>query len=569
MKWIVQRPITSQLSGTSSSLGLFLRSRQRNCRLAGFAALASPRRSQRRGLKSATLCLLVVLGALSPAVAVAQSGEDVAKGLLRALIESQLERSNRRGAPRDSLRPPQGRPQLTSEMQQLRPIIGSVAQESATLAALLNNESRRSIEIRQRLPDAIRFQAAATALKQQADVQNDHRLLLDGFRGLNSDWQTLSHQLHQCRGLSADAGNLLQRIDQLDGQYCSLLGIQEQFDVQELSRSAYVLTAYLRDLDDELDRAAPPPGVGRGLAPGMRRLRQKADYFAGLISSGVPLPTAVAEFKSLNDDWTAMQDQLRRYTDHSVVRSTQRIQETLRTLHQILRLPVSLDKNLLLHLVHDADTEMSELFRTITLEQMMNLPDSESIAAAADAAYGSLQNLDDVIHRDENPQVIAEAWVYADESWKLLSYYLQPVRDVRAQTQIRTVSQSLQALRETLGITLSFDRNALVQSAASLENLAEHLVTAIQRWQSRPGEHDRSLVARAQAVVSQCHDLEQSLLANRDRNRLQRECDQVVTAWQSVRPELKKCDTPERESLDHVASSFTPELIRLRTLLDD
>ena len=516
-----------------------------------------------------SLAVLILSGSLWSPRGHAQSREDIAKGLLRALIESQLERSDRRGAPRDPFRQPQGgRPQVTVEMQQLRPIVASVSQEAAALSALLNTEGRRNFEVRQRVPDAIRFQATATALKQQADVQNDHRALLEGFRGLNSEWQTLSHQLRQCRGLSGTVDSALTRIDQLDTQYCALLGIQEQFDAQELSRAAYVLTAYLRDLSDELDRAAPPAGIGRRLSPKMRRLNQKADYFANLVSSGVPFATAVAEYKALYDEWMAIQDDVRAYSGHSVVRSSQRIQETLRALHRLLRLPISIDKSLLLHLVHDAEGEMAELFRTITLEQMISLPDNESIAATADAAYGSLQNLDDVIHRDESPQAVAEAWVYADESWKLLAYYLEPTRDARTQAKVRSISQSLHSLRETLGITLSFDRTALVQSASSLENLAEHLVTAIQTWQRRPGNHDRALVTKAQALVNRCHELEQSLLSNRDRNRLQRECDAVIAAWQQVRPELRNCDTQERETLDHVASSFTPELIRIRTLLE-
>ena len=61
----------------------------------------------------------------------AQSGEDIARGLLKALIESQLQKSQRRsGGPGETLRPPNGRgvpgqPQLTGQIQQLRPIAAS------------------------------------------------------------------------------------------------------------------------------------------------------------------------------------------------------------------------------------------------------------------------------------------------------------------------------------------------------------------------------------------------------------------------------------------------------------
>ena len=96
-----------------------------------------------------TFCVLTGLMLLpaTPPRASAQDGEDIARGLLRALIESQLEKANRknRNLP-DPFRTPltQQRGTLTAEMQKLRPVAASFAQESATLAALLNTDARRN-----------------------------------------------------------------------------------------------------------------------------------------------------------------------------------------------------------------------------------------------------------------------------------------------------------------------------------------------------------------------------------------------------------------------------------------
>ena len=98
------------------------------------------------------LCVAVLCSSLFPARAAAQNGQDIGKDLLRALIESQLEKSRRKnGGPNDPFRDPQGngnlRPgQTTQEMQKLRPITASFAQESATLTALLNSDARRSFK---------------------------------------------------------------------------------------------------------------------------------------------------------------------------------------------------------------------------------------------------------------------------------------------------------------------------------------------------------------------------------------------------------------------------------------
>ena len=194
------------------------------------------------------LCAVVVQISQASPVLNAQGGEDIAKGLLRALIESQLEKSQRRAGGSENLRP--GR--VTPQMQELRPLTASYAQESATLSALLNTDARRSFEIRRHLQAAIQLQANATALSQRSARQTNHLAMLDEYRGLNSEWAALSHQLDQCRSLSAQARACMKRVSRLDAKYCSLLEIQEQFNKPHLTRQAYTLTAYLRDLVDGL-----------------------------------------------------------------------------------------------------------------------------------------------------------------------------------------------------------------------------------------------------------------------------------------------------------------------------
>ena len=526
-----------------------------------------------RQLTPGAICcvlLTAVLFSVTAQVAVAQSGEDIAKGLLRALIESQLERANRRRGPEpDPFRPPANRGRETDEVQRLRPVIASFSQESATLSALLNTDARRSFQIRRHLPDAIKLQATATALKQQTDAQRDHRVLVGSYRSLNNDWKALSHQLRQCDRLSSQSLAAIERVDRLDQQYCALLGIQEQFDNQQLIRESYTLAAYMRDLSDELNHTPRPSGVSHQLPLNLRHLIHKTEYFSSLVSGNVQLQAIVNEYKSVYDDWNDLQNDLRKYSDHSVARSVQRIQETHRSIHQVLRLDIGLDRNLLLHLVREADHTLTELFRTTSLEHLIALPDSDEIPSTADMVYGTIQNLDDLIRRNENPEAIAEAWVYADEAWNLLAYYFESARDPRITSQIRSIGQTMDSLRSALGVTISVDRNLLIRSASSMETLAEHLSEAVRQWQRRPGSHDRSLQTKADQLIRRCHDLEQALLANRDLNYVRRQCDEAIETWQDIRPGLKQCDTEERETINHIVDTLTPELIRMRTLLGD
>ncbi len=525
-----------------------------------------------------TLCIILCATTIATSTTIqqaqAQSGEDVAKGLLRALIESQLEKSRRKNNPQTgSLRNPNQqrgpRPgQLTNEIQQLRPITASFAQESATLVALMNTAARRDFEIRRRLPDAIRLQATATALNQQAASQSNHRAMLDGFRNLNAEWTTLSHQLNQCKSLTPQTQAAVKRMAALDAQYCSILGLQEQFDSTQLIREAYTLSTYLRDLTDEV-RDSGAIGVNHTVLRNLGRVSQEADYFAQLVARGIPFARAVTEYQQLYKGWQSVDSSLENYSARAVTRTMRRIRDSHRTIHGLLRLEMGIDQELVLHLVHEIDHELTDLYKSITLEQLMSVPDGDAVTTAADAAYGTIQNLDDLVHRKEPPQAIAEAWVYADEAWKMFAYYVSPIRDAQTQASLRSIGDSMESLRRMMGVTVEFDRNAMVNSASLLETKAAQLVASIRRWQTHPGNHDRRLVNQVESLVEQCHSLEQSLLAGRQPNQLRRTCDTMVTLWQQIRPELKKCDTDEREEINYVTATFTPELIRLRTMLGE
>ena len=507
----------------------------------------------------------------------AQSGEDIAKGLLRALIESQLQKSQRRSEvapPPDSLRPHNGRgvpghPHDTPQMLQLRPIVAGFSQQMATLSAVLQTDSRRNLQVRRLVPDVIRLQATATALNQRCTAVHSHFLILDDVRNLNSEWSVLLHQLENCNGISPQAVACMQRIAALDSQYCSLMGIQEQFNSQDLIRAVYTLTTYVRDITDDVqDR--PQPGVAhRQLVRELSQFGQRVEYFAALVSRGAPYSSVVGEYRSLHLDWVKIESRLRGYTGAGIARTTRRMQATHRTIHQLLRLELSIDRNQVLNLVHSIDHEMQELSQRISLEHLMTLADGSAVPATADAVLGTLQNLDDLVHRDESAQAIGEAWVFADDAWKQFVYYTNSIRDPAITVGIRGISSGMTSLQQSLGVTIEYDQEQLVRTASSLENHAVRLLDVIKRWQRRPGADVSALQRQAELLIKYFHSLEQSLASPRGVLDHRRKCDQAVELWQQIRIGLKACDTDERGELDHIVATFTPELIRLNTMLGE
>ena len=506
------------------------------------------------------------------------SSKDIVKGLLRALVESQLEREGLRGnaAPQPGGQRP-GRPgspgrqpqPMSAQIQQLRPVIAAMSQEATTLTALLNTDARRSFEIRRLLGDTLQLQAATTSLRQRTERETDPNVILTGFLNLNVAWKTLSHQLMQCTSLSPQSAQCIERINRLDAQYCSILGIQEQFDSRDLVRAADTLAADIRALSDELNYSTGATASKFRLIATLRRIEERSHLLANMASDAVPFQSVVSEYRGLFQSWQAVRPELSAYANRSVTRAVARIEEAHRSLHQLLRLEYGVDPALASQMALLLQRDVGQLFRSITLEQMMVLRDHRAIAVAADVMSGSVENLVDVISRNEAQPVIGEAWYFVDEAWRVLGHYLAPIQTAEVQRQMAGVSQAVDGLRLAIGVQVQFDQRLISQQATSLSAATDRIHVTVKQWMARPGTSLDALHRQVDQLEDKCRSLESLCVNQRDQARARSRCDEVIAIWQTIRPQLLQCTTPERETLERLSDSFTQDVVRLRMMLDE
>lgn len=518
-------------------------------------------------VRSSVIAMITVsIAALGVSRVCAQSGEDIARQLIRGLIESRLEKERRK---LDPFRPPETPGQPTPQVQQLQTISATYAQEANALSAVLNTDARRDYRIRRYLPAAFQFEATASAVRQQTASARNHLQLVDNYRQLNSEWLTLSYQLRNQPGVSRRAIEVLDRMDRLDGQYCALLQIQSQFDSRRLARAADLLSAELRHLGEELRYGTAASARRSRLIRRLQRQQQQADYFADLVSDSQRMDVVVQEYRRLYQAWESVKPDLDRYSNRSITRRVQRVASAHRTIHGLLRLDFGLDKRLVLHLVRDIETTMNELFQRITLADLMSTPDSSDVTDAADTAYGTLQHFTDVVQNGDSREETGEAWGYLHESWELLAYHLRSIQNPRVQHHLEEITGELTALRETLGVAVLWDPGEMARRASALESMAEGIHQAIRRWHRSAGVSDANRVQDARELISHCHELEQLIMQRRPPADIREECDHVTQSWQHLRPYLSECDTAERETLEQLAAAFTPELVRILTSLPE
>ena len=78
-----------------------------------------------------------------------------------------------------------------------------------------------------------------------------------------------------------------------------------------------------------------------------------------------------------------------------------------------------------------------------------------------------------------------------------------------------------------------------------------------------------ALKNRVHQLVDACHALELAILRRQAPNVCRQQCDGIIGQWQQIRPALAQCTTPEALAINDMIATFTPELIRLRTMLGD
>jgi hypothetical protein len=490
-----------------------------------------------------------------------EAGKEIAKELLRALIESQLERQGREtfgpGRPVPPVIGEIPRPtQATPEMIQIRRILTSMSQDTNALSAVVSEEGRRNPDLRRLTADVIQFQGIVRAGQQRADRENNHLAMQLMIQNMDQAWKPLAYQIGTTRNSSATLRQTAERISQLNAQACQILGIRDQFNIRELVRAADVLSADIRTLTDEVSyNGSLSPDRSRLLAR-LRKLQDQATLFANLAAGGGQFQAVVAEYRNLFQSWQVLRPELDQYSARTVSRTAARIQETHRTIHQLLRLEFSFDQTMV--------QKMAE-----TLERELSLTDSRSLPAAADELFGTAQNLTDVVTRKEALPAVGEAWLYLQERWKLFEFYLVTIRTPEIRRRIEGVSQSIDLLQDAIGVTVTFDRRVLSRQAATLEGMADHLQLIVRRWLNRSGQQDVALGTQIQRLSERCRELTQLINTGRDQGTLVIKCDEVIAEWQQLRPALNRCETEEKEPVEQTIDAFIPALIQLRTMLEN
>jgi hypothetical protein len=317
---------------------------------------------------------------LTPLVAWAQPPRDqrreLVEGLLRTFLEAQIEKNLRPDRPAP---PPQAIP---ADLVKAREALSGFAREANQLYELLQAESVRNATARQYLPEMMRVAAQAGVLAERSSRIYDVQSLGREFRDLDRQWRLLSYRLDQADGLSRLCGPGVRRLDGFAAALGQLCGIQPQTDYRELLRQTDALNSDLQRLVDEIEIGLGRSRDAQVLQLHGRRIQQQVRLLANLIAQQTSRAAIVAEFHRYQQLWQPFAASLWPLGQRNLERTLRNLEETDRQIHELLWLPVPINRQHLQHLTEVLMNRVDELLDGVTLRVLMELRGAPADAAA-------------------------------------------------------------------------------------------------------------------------------------------------------------------------------------------
>ena len=511
-------------------------------------------------------CITTLL-AVSPSPTLAQNGRELIGGLLRDLIESEIDRQQQKqpGLRRSA---PGGQP--SANARQARTYFGQFRDESQQLANHLQRDARRIPGVRSHLDEVLRLRARTELLNQRYATPQSDATLRQDIQSLDRDWRMAAYHLNQLRDLPDPCRQSIRRLDDINQRCCGLFDIGPQFDRRDVVRLADALVAELHHLQRDVEFELRSNTKSRPLLLQLSRLEARAKLLSDSAADGDAFEVVVAEYRRVYNDWNGLSRRLESINDRHIDRTVDQIHEIHRALHEHLLLEVVVDRGRLQHLARQTQHRIEALSDAFSLALLAQIPEGQTLLESARIVFAESEYLVEAIARNAANDELCDHWQALAAGWREFSVCSQPIDSPRIRGLRREIDSMIDAMRQDLGVQIAFDRRTVLRVAAELEGIAQQTQFHVEQWRRRPGARvDDATIDRARRFAKDCRRLHEDCAARGvEREQLGRSCQRIANDWTQLRPGLLRCNTIDQSALRRVSDQATARLVRLQVMLE-
>ncbi len=515
------------------------------------------------------LLAVIAVSTLTPLVIQAQPPRDqrreLVEGLLRTFLEAQIERSLRPD------RPPPQQQAIPADLVKAREALSEFANEAKRLYEVLQAESVRNATARQYLPEMMRVASQAGVLAEKSSRIYDVQSLGREFRDVDRQWRLLSYRLDQADGLSRLCGPSVQRLDGFAAALGQLCGIQPQTDYRELLRQTDALNSDLHRLVDDIEIGLGRTRDAQVLQLQGRRLQQQVRLLANLIAQQTSHTAIVAEFQRYQQRWQPFAASLWPLGQRNLERTLRNLEETDRQIHELLWLPVPINRQHLQHLTEVLMNRVDELLDRVTLRMLMELRGAPNVLNTAGAFHGVCEYFVAVVAQRGTPAELRQEYQFVVDTWPAFSACFRTARAPEVQHLLKEIEQTFVALRDALRIAPEFDHRLAVQRAALLayaaERLADEVRDGVGKERRYPAPWRTGFVQASSAFRQETQAFNETLTQRPTVHELADMANQLARSWVRLQREyLPNVDAARQGNLAEIADEITPVLVELQAM---
>lgn len=454
----------------------------------------------------------------------------------------------------------------------VRNLLTECVTESERLYRALEQDYRRAPEIRSFLTSVSSMRMRASRASQ--DIQRGVGLdrLLPEFQQLGSEWRNVSHRMSQSRQLSRATIDSVERIDRLERELEKLFKMEPQFDrlalLTEFSRLESAISNLVQEL--ELDRGNGDDVMQ--LIYDARKLDQQASLLQSRVFDQYTYTDIVNDYSRFSQMWRNLVPRLRRLNNRYIERSVANVVLSDTRLHDLLWLEHQTSRENLKMIAESLSRDVDEFFNRVPLRLLLHFKNVASILQTADDFYGTVQNLQDCIERNESDQEIRECYRHVEDYGTQFVRAFEPLRSSSGRVVLREIEDGMLALRNELNIAGTVDAvdvRSLIQTAARLEVLADHLEMDVTQWLNYERPSFATQAAQASdRFVQQAQRLHRSLQSRPTAAELKREVENLYVEFERIYGYLGRCRTEDRAHLKSIAYEIGAELNKIRSPLN-
>jgi len=538
------------------------------------------------------------VGVLLVAIAVSQSAtpcfaqqdgrrREFVQGLLKTFIDSQLPPETQTSRPTTvphQQRPNQQQPRnpqqsvnrnATPKMREAAQLLANASSEMSLLVESLESDVYRADGVRQLLNLAFKVNGDAAVLSNRLNYATDIESLREPLRALDQNWHTLEYRLSQTRNLSASTIARIKKIQQFESQLATMFKLPTQVDLNALSARAIQMNQSLRTLLQDIDYEVNDANMADQLVQAGRDTYDQLQRFVRMTRPNpgidVNYETLKREFLKLENQWASYQQTLRRANNRYVQRQTQRINDDMRTMHELMYVSnKQVSRKDLQYAGGILRSDLDLLMRRINLKMLSSLPASQrNVIEAASDLDGTCDDFNELLNDDLDN--IRDMYLYMYNEWQRLSNSLRGISSPQAAQALRDVERSMGEMQAILGVKFDLDRKGALELAGQIINHARHMQADIRDFFGRPNRYARSFQNSSLDAVADFEATTRQLYTGMNDGEplqmLKQRISAVTSSWQTLNQMMPQFSNDDQAHLRKIARELTPQLVQMQTLL--